>query len=445
MAIKSYANKAAYDAATKPTTESQVSLIETTNDVLIDGVNVVTDVPQVADAVFLDESNNPVILKGGDSLVKAHIPSAWTYVGEVLEVVDGNHVRIIHNNISQNKKYADVLQYALTAISSTSLVLKLRMQDTSKTGDAQYATDIEVSVTLTSTAFDATTVSEITAALEAKATQLGDTADWWCYLADADNNKVDSDAARIVVQCDTWKNYQQYNCGATGGTISFVTWGEMPASNVYGFRVNDIASDQKVMNVARGAAYYGTNGSTPSSNVPLNATGTVVKKADFDSSSYCSLLRETYGTYENYIEKEYLVKFPQKLGVFSLPDGKAYTDGYGYLTAPTKGGSTKVKFPVLNWPLTVGFNADGLRIGDWHLWDVREGTLMMRDVTLAKINATRQKMGVTQISNGSTRWFAERSNVSTSWLFYGSSGSLSYYYGVSHSSQVGAITLLKYK
>ena len=74
MAIKSYANKAAYDAATKPTTESQVSLIENTNDVLIDGVNVITDVPQVADAVFLDESNKPVILKGGDSLVLLNTP-----------------------------------------------------------------------------------------------------------------------------------------------------------------------------------------------------------------------------------------------------------------------------------------------------------------------------------------------------------------------------------
>lgn len=444
MSIKNFPNEAAYAAAAKPTIESQVAMIENTKAVKYDGVNVITVAPVVHDAVFLDESNKPVII-AADTLVKANIPSAWTYIGEVLEVVDNDHARVIYKDISQSKKWADVLQYALTAIASTDLTLKLRIRDTSKSGDAQYGTAISVPVTLTSTAFDATTVAEITAALEAKATELGDTRAWWCYLANNNNNeKVDSDATRIIVQCDQWNNYQEYQCGATGGTLTFATWGDMPANSSNGFRVNGLTSNQKIMNVARGAAYYGTNGRTPATNVQLNEAETIVTSAAFNNSAYCALLRETYGTYENYIAKEYLVEIPQKLGAFSLPDGKAMTDKYGPLTAPTKAGSTKAKFPALNWATTVGFNADGMRKGDWHLCDVREGAIMMRDATLALINATRSKMGVTKINNGSYRWFAERYNVYHAWSFRGTHGSLNYG-GVHGALQVGAVTLLKFK
>ena len=49
--IKSYNSKADYNAAVKPTTESQVSMIETTREIIVDGVNVVTTQPTVGDVV----------------------------------------------------------------------------------------------------------------------------------------------------------------------------------------------------------------------------------------------------------------------------------------------------------------------------------------------------------------------------------------------------------
>ena len=442
MAIKSFINKAAYDAAPKPTIESQVSMLESTKEVIYDGVNVITQEPVIGDSFYLDEGNHPVFIRAS-TLIKANIPSAWTYIGQVLSRVDAERVLLLNKGVD-SKKYANVLQYALTAITSTSLTLKLRIRDTSKTGDAQYGTAIDVPVTLTSTAFDATTVAEITAALEAKATELGDTRAWWCYLANNNNEKVESDATRIVVQCDQWNNYQEYQCGATGGTLTFATWGSMPENSSQGFRVNGLASNQRIMNVARGAIYYGTNGRTPDANVPLNDAATIVTSAAFASSPYCAALRAAYGTYENYIRSEYKIAYPQKLGAFSLPDGATLTKTYGPLTAPTKDGSTMVKFPALNWPLAIGYNADGLRAGDWHLWDVEEGCILMDDANLAIINATRSKQGDTEISNGSTRWFAQRYNVYDDWFFYGYNG----YLGSNHvftTNQVGAVTLYKFK
>ena len=440
--IKIFKDKAAYDAAPKPTIESQVSMLESTNAVLYDGVNVITTEPRLADILYLDE-NNALVFVSAKTFKKANIPPAWTYVGEVVERVGSDMARILNKDVS-SLKYCDVLQYALTAIASTDLTLKLRIRDTSKSGDAQYATAIDVPVTLTSTAFDATTVAEITAALEAKATELGDTSPWWCYLANDNNEKVESGATRIVVQCDYWNNYQQYNCGATGGTISFASWGDMPANSNPGFRINGIAGNERIMNVARGAAYYGTNGRTPAADVPLNANAGIVKKSEFESSAYCALLRETYGTYENYIAKEYKIDFPQKLGAFGLPDGAALTAKYGPMMAPTKDGSSKAKYPALNWAYNVAYNADGLRGGDWHLWDVREGCIIMDDAQNAVINTTRAAQGNTQISNATSRWFAQRSNVYSAWRFSGTTGTLDGG-GVYSTSQVGAVTLLKFK
>jgi len=440
--IKIFKDKAAYDAAPKPTIESQVSMLESTKDVIYDGVNVITTEPRLADILYLDE-NNALVFVSAATFKKANIPAAWTYVGEVVERVGSDKVRVLNKDVS-TVKYCDVLQYALTAIASTDLTLKLRIRDTSKSGNEQYGTDISVAVSLTSTAFDATTVAEITAALEAKATELGDTRAWWCYLANDNNEKVESGATRIIVQCDEWFNYQEYNCGATGGTLTFASWGDMPANSNSGFRANGLTGNQKIMNVARGAAYYGTNGRTPTGNVPLNDANTIVTRAAFNSSEYCALLRETYGTYENYIEKEYKVECPQKLGAFSLPDGQALTAKYGPMLAPTKAGSTKAKYPALNWAYNVAYNADGLRTGSWHLWDVREGCIIMDDANNAAINTTRAAQGLTQISNATYRWFAQRCYVFSAWFFYGYTGNLD---GgdVYNAYQAGAVTLLKFK
>ena len=166
MAIKSYNSKADYDAAVKPTTESQVSMIETTREIIVDGVNVVTTQPTVGDVVFLDDQNKVIYVKGGSWIQKANIPAAWTHVGYVY-FRKGRQVGVIHKD-GADVKWLDVCQYGITAISSTTLAIKLRMSP-------DYAVDTTVDVTLTSTAIDATSAAEISAAVAAKAAQVGDT------------------------------------------------------------------------------------------------------------------------------------------------------------------------------------------------------------------------------------------------------------------------------
>lgn len=434
--IEQYNDQTSYNVDGKPTAASRVANIKAGNISKFDGVNVpTTNTPVFGDAVYLDDHDNKVAIRK-EVYDRSIVPASWAYKGVFLGYhKDGRWRTFLGNyNSLPNQKYCDVLQYALTAITSTSLTLKLRLQDTSKTGNDQYATNIDVPVTLTSTAFNAVTVSQITAALEAKAAQMGDTRAWWCYLANDNNEKVDSSATRIVVQCDQWNNYQEYNCAATGGTIAFATWGDMPASDNYR-KVNGKSTNYRgLMNFQGAASYWGTNGRVLSANVAVHSeegNTDPMKLSEFQSSQYAAEIRAYYKTYEAYLRGEFGIQELIKVGAFALPDGEALTAKYGPAMVPTKAGGSKAKFPALNW----AYQQDG------HLWDVSEGVLMMEDKNLAIVNATQNKAGKVTLSNGSYRWFAERCNVNSAWSFNGTYRTL-HNHGVYITVQVGAVALL---
>lgn len=435
--IEQYNDLANYNADGKPTTASRVANIKSGNLTKFDGINVpTTDTPMFGDAVYLDGNGNKVAIRR-DVYNRSLVPSDWLYKGVFLNYYKDGRWRVFLGNYSSlpSYKHADVLQYALTAITGTSLTLKLRIRDTSKSGDAQYGTNINVPVTLTSTNFDATTVAEITAALEAKATELGDTAAWWCYLANDSNEKVDSDATRIVVQRDVWSNYQQYNCGCTGGTLTFVTWRDMPEASSYRKVNGKSTSNRGLMNFKGAASHWSTNGRTLSANVAVHSeSGNTdpMKLSEFQSSQYAAEIRAYYKTYDAYLRGEFGIQALMKVGAFALPDGEALTAKYGPMMAPTKSGGTKAIYPSLNWAYLQG----------GHLWDVTEGVLMMEDSNLSVINATQTKAGKVTLANSSYRWFAERCYAYNAWFFNGTTRNLNSYSGVHGTIQVGAIALL---
>lgn len=436
MAIKSYPNKSAYNAAVKPTIESQVSMIETTREILVDGVNVITTSPVVGDVVFLNESNEITYVKGGSWIQKAIIPSAWVHVGYVY-LRKGRQVGVIDKNAA-DQKWLDVCQYAITAISSTSLTINLSMAPSY----AQVATTVE----LASTDIDATNAAAISAAVAAKATEVGDTRAWWAYLADADGNKVDENGTQIIVQCDTCTDYRFYNVSATGCTIAHITWGDMPENSKYwrgerGYYTNYWG----VMNIAKTKAWATGSGRVPTQNEPVGpraGNDAPVKPSEFASSQYCADLRAAYSSYEEYLEKCYAVVCPQKYGCFALPDGAAMAERYARKTAPTKDGGNKYKYPALYYGYNRTYGVDGLDFGDWHLPGVLEGTELMKDACLAALAPSITKMGTTAINNGTSRWFAERYNVFYAWFSYANSGRL---YGgyVNSASRSQAVALLK--
>ena len=435
--IKSYANKAAFEGATLPTTESTVALMEDNRDIVIAGVNVITTEPTVGDALFLDEDNNKVFLKGGDWLVPSEIPNGWTWVGTVY-YREGRKVGIVHKT-GEDEKYCDVLQYTLNAPTldgqEHTASIGVRVAGGTSAGYGAYTT---ISYTYTATTL-AEVCTALNAAIEAAQVELGFTNTLWAFLANANDEPDTDNPTKIIVQMGTWNSWQQASC--TGMTFS--VWGDMPASTVY-FKTNGLSTEYRgIANIARGLAYWSTKGRTPSTNEPLHVGGNTdpVKESAFDTSEYCADIRTAYGDYENYLRQEFGVMFPQKYGTFALPDGKTLSK-YALKWAPTKAGGTKYKFPALYAAYNKSFGVDGLDFGDWFLPGCKEGVYLMRDETLALITPTITKMAGTAINNATSRWFAQRCSANNARPFNGTVGYLSNT-GVIDRLRVQAVTLLE--
>lgn len=435
MSIKSYANKAAYDAAVKSTIESQVSMIETSRDVVIDGVNVVTGDPVSGDVLFLDESNNKVFLKGGAALQKAIIPSAWTHVGYV--VARFGRKALIIDKDAADLKYVDVVQFKVTVPAETgtlSLGAQFVTAGTTTTISVAYTAGMTLAAAAnTYEENDDTLCGRINTALAALE---GITGDWWAYM---------NDANEVIVQRDTWTDYRQYNCS---GALTHITWGDMPASDVYFKNDGGYTNYWGVMNVTRTRAWATNSGRVPTTMEPVKVTGnpSPVKPACFEDPTneaypYTALIRAAYGTYDNYLRNGYGVMYPQKYGTFALPDAATLSATYALQSAPTKTGGEKYKFPALYRCYAVTYGVDGLDIGDWHLPGSLEGCYLMDDDNLAAIAASVTKMGTTSINNATSRWFAERGSVYTARYFYGTYGFLNII-GVNYSVRVQAVALL---
>ncbi len=137
-----------------------------------------------------------------------------------------------------------------------------------------------------------------------------------------------------------------------------------------------------------------------------------------------------------------MVMCPQKYGSFALPDGKTLCRQYAMLKAPTKDGGEKYKFPAMNYCYNMAYEADGLRMGDWFLPGVVEGTRLLHDNTLDVITPTITKMAGTAINNSTYRWFAQRYIGYYARFFNGTGGTLNYY-SVNGSIRAQAVALLQ--
>ena len=423
--IEQYNDAVSYNSAGKPTTESRVANIKEGNVSKFDGVNVpTTDTPMFGDAVYLDENGNKVAIRQ-DVYNRSLVPASWTYKGVFLGYHKDGRWRTFLGNYSSlpSLKYLGVCQYAWTDA-------VLDGEEHSKTIGLRFGIpnwDTTTSITFTYTATTlAQAAAACTAAIEAKLTELSATAatiaQWWAYADEANN--------RVIVQRDDCTDYRFYNCSG----LTHISWSDMPASDNYR-KVNGKSTNYRgLMNFKGAASYWSTNGRTLSANVAVHSEAgntDPMKLSEFQSSQYAADIRAYYKTYDAYLRGEFGIQPLMKVGAFALPDGEALTAKYGPMMAPTKEGSTKAKYPALNW----GYNQGG------HLWDVTEGVLMMEDSNLAVINATQTKAGKVTLSNASYRWFAERYSVSGAWFFNGAYRDL---YGtyVYYALQVGAVSLL---
>ena len=221
----------------------------------------------------------------------------------------------------------------------------------------------------------------------------------------------------------------------SGGSLKYKTsnTADGQSSDWYYRKDGSMANNRGIMNVARGVAYWGSNGRTPSTNetIPASNNSDPVNRTAFETSAYCKLLRQTYASYESYISEGMGVKFPQEAGCFGLPNGKTIT--YTYNDA---------NHPAFQHCAGVNYGVDGIGAGDWYLPGVYEGTALMRDAVLEKVNASMALISGASISNGSYRWFAQRFISEDAWSFGGNGGNL-HYSTCTYEFTVQAVVLLE--
>ena len=430
--IKSFPTPAAYAAAGAPVDESRVAHIQNTNEIKVDGVNVMMDRPSDVCAVLFDANGKDYYVRW-DTIQKNKLDPGLTHVGYAFGF-NGKRCKVLDKAFpTTTYKWLNCWQYTISAISAATIKFYLHMK-----GDYAAWVAIEVELSDSSDGYmNATTVSEINAALEAAGNTGNDKHGYWAFL----------DTDKIVVQCDFCEDYRQYQVSnndhaLVGCTMALSVYDDMPASSDL-WRKNGCKTYWGFLNVEKGEAYYAVNGKTPTANWSVISVDIVTKVA-FETSAYCADLRAFYGTYHNYIVINKVLWPHPEYGVFGLMDAVEMTRRYASLTFTKKDGTTvDWKFPALHSALSVGYGSGKFAQGRWHLSDVTEGAEYMADETLAKLQEAQRRMNTTVITNSVSRWFARRYSATTAWFFGGNYGTL-YTNGVYSAYRCQAVTLVDF-
>lgn len=168
-----------------------------------------------------------------------------------------------------------------------------------------------------------------------------------------------------------------------------------------------------------------------------------VTKVDFTDNPYCKLLRDTFASYDEYLNSM-MVKYPCGAGgaITESPCGKENTYKLAdctFLDNTTVTGGQSPLYPAANWAASISLNAPKLGKGNWWLPSAAEITEIMRDITYSTqsweanpdiINLVLQKL--TSIVNSgwymlparTSRWTSSMCIGSTVYYYSGATGTL---------------------
>ena len=113
--IKTYTNESEWTSATKSTTESTVGLLLDSNTPVINGVNVLVEIPKYGDSVVLDANGDVKFIARG-TFVNSSFPTGWTKVGVVYRV-RGKKVDFISHTSLGGIRYSAVWRLRITGYS----------------------------------------------------------------------------------------------------------------------------------------------------------------------------------------------------------------------------------------------------------------------------------------------------------------------------------------
>ena len=411
--LNKFADEAARAAAAKLTTESGVDLIESSNEVVTDGSNVVVTNPKVGDILVLDENNKKRYI-ALDTFKAAVFPSSWVVVG-VVGWRKGNKVLIVHK-ANAGKKWADVFRWYLTGSTMTDGVS--HTQNFTANGDS-------VSVT-----WQTSDLTNFAAALNSAIAGHSFGGHTYRAIYDAGEDKV------FVIH-DTYTAWKEPSM--TGITFNRYI-GETLVPNSTAYRKDQVSLYWGAVNLKRFVEYYKTNGSTPTANVPVRITAgdSPVKYSEFVSNAYCADIRNAYcdnplaptmDDYARYCEAEFAIEYPSARASMGagFRDGKANTYALVGATYLASDNTQKLLYPAAEYCAAVAYNSEGLEAGNWFLPSKHEMfpiwsqlTYGLAGVTRAAadpINRSLNAIAGSAISCTSVAWSSGMCNASYAWRY----------------------------
>ena len=409
MPIAKYSNLATYNSATKSTTESNVSFIQDGTGIKIDGINVIVSNPSVGDILFLDANGNIRWIKC-DTFQSSSFPSGCTTVGVCFKR-QGSKCWVVNKN-NTGKKWSEIFEWIVTGynLDGASHTVTFTMNGSTFNNAFTYS---------------ATTVSDFISQLNTYFSTAANFAD--------DHLKNGSFVARLIdgsvhLYCLNFYTWQQEYLGTSGLTLAPNVGKEI--DEISWIVRNNKAQSWGGANFKRFKEYASANGRTPTSNEGLKTTDWPVTLDAFTNSSYCSLLRTTYGDYDTYI-KSCMAIYPYTRGAMTLSDGKSQTSKLANVTYLDASGNANYKYSAARYCYGISYNHTSLESGKWWLPSLPELGLLMSDITYGlsgidttncdRVNRSLSKIGNT-VSVSSGLWSSSRDGWGFSWYYGGGGG-----------------------
>jgi hypothetical protein len=434
MATKIYESRENEAQALKSTSESTIGLIQN-GELTYHPVNAFVEVPSVGDIVLLDDIKSIKYIKAGtyspvSNLNPNGIPASWDKVGVVTAIHRGKALIVDKTNASKvwiNGYLWQVTGWTLDSEDHTTNI-------TVHTGTASRT------VAFT---YNAATKEEVAQQL----TEFFNT-----NLSTLDNQRYQGTIrdGEVVIQKDTFSNYQQYTCTCSGLTVTNLITQYAPAMDSGWIAVNGTTSGY-VLNVGRYIGQYGGDSSAdrnPTSVVSSIPATPVSRNAYL--GQYCQYLRDIYGDgdegYYKYIAG-YLPKVPCNRGNISLRySGLELTRMLAPYEITRYGATSPIPlFPTHDYAYQLSYDNPQLSKGNWFVANPYEMALVLPQLTYSA-DATKVGPGITTIRRESdiinrsllsiggsalpvsTDWWTSlRRDANSSWSYYWYGNFSSYY------------------
>ena len=368
--------------------QSSILLNSDTNDVTVNGVNVIVDKPKRGDVMCV--KNGQVIWIDGLSIIPEQLSGEYEPVGICLNV-DGNKAMVRYKEITGYTKWGEKNRWKLdndyfggSSVNVKLNLFSINLDNGSYTESflfnytgyfsqiSSYAFIAPFDAIFEMTYFNGCTIQVLSNANESKV-----------YNVTSENNFPSDGIVVINTPIDKYLSIRVE--GGTVGNpyyksvnISRINGLEIEKSGYTAYRENKFLS--KWPGVCKSKYYdwcYASGTMLNTNMTSINQVNHPVNYASFNSN-YAKILQDTFATYDEYINAN-MVKLTCGAGgyIVDSPNGKENT----YKLADCKLDDGTILYPAASITASINVNAPNLGTGNWWLPSAAEMAEIMRDIT----------------------------------------------------------------